>query len=202
MKRRNWMGFAKRQVERGKIHTSPGLLKRLAARAKLAAGEARAAKKRAKEKEDEAYAHFKELKDAHGKGYRWPSTKREKAGRSSGRDLSDLLYGRNPEMAKKRKRKKRKNAMPAGLKAYWAKKRGAKKNSRRKARRKPAKRAAVRNYRRRRAVMPKTARRRRRRQSNPLSRVRQITLPAMSPASTKKTIALIRRLTKRRVRVK
>jgi hypothetical protein len=201
MKRKNWMGFAKKQVERGKIHTSPGLLKRIAQRARTAAGEARAAKKRALEKEAEADRYYKELRASAPKGgYKWPSTKRTKAGKDSGRTLSDLLYGRNPKMAKKKRRKKRKKAMPAGLKAYWAKKRAAK-NGRKRRRTRRRKVSKVRNYRRRRVAKRRAAPRRRR--ANPISKISRITLPAMSPAATKKTIALIKRLAgSRRVRVK
>ncbi len=198
MKRRNWMGFANEQVKKGKLHTSPGLLKRIAQRARAAAGEARAATKRAKEKENEASRYYKELQSRVPRGgYKWPSTKRTKAGKTDGRSLTEMLLGRNPDMPKKRK--KRKKAMPAGLKAYWAKKRAAK-NGRRKKRRKTvkrAKRAAVRNYRKRRTAKRRKATR------NPVSRLSRITLPAMSPAATKKTIALIKRLAgNRRVRVK
>lgn len=200
MKRKNWMGFAQKQVERGKIHTSPGLLKRLAQRARTAAGEARAAKKRAREKEAEADRYYKTLRASAPKGgYKWPSTKRVKKSGSDGRTLTEMLLGRNPDMAKKR-RKKRKKAIPAGLKKYWAMKRAAK-NGRKRKRAKPRKVAKVRNYRRRRATKRRAAPRRRR--ANPIAKISRITLPAMSPASTKKTIALIRRLAgSRRVRVK
>ncbi len=199
MKRRNWMGFATEQVKKGKIHAFPSVLKKIVQQARAAASEARAHDKRAREKEKEAESYYKSLRAAAPKGgYRWPSTKREKAGRSSGRSLSDLLYGRNPKMAKKKRRKKRKNVMPPALKAYWAKKRAAK-NGRRKTK-KRRKVAKVRNYRRRRTAKRQNTRRRR---ANPISRVSRITLPAMSPAATKKTISLIRRLAgNRRVRVK
>lgn len=198
------MGFANQQVKKGKLHTSPGLLKRIAQRARAAAGEARAAKKRAREKELEADRYYRDLRKR-ARGDVKPT-----GGRVGGkRKLNELfheLYGRNPKMAKKKTRKRKKrNGMPSGLKKYWAKMR-AKRAARipRKVRRKSyalLKRAVaknkVRNYRKRRSN-PK-----RRRTVTRISRVSRITLPAMSPAATKKTIALIRRLAgNRRVRVK
>jgi hypothetical protein len=112
----------------------------------------------------------------------------------------------NPTMAtRKRKKKKRNGVMPPALKKYWAKLRG-KKNSRPKRRRKKqnARRATVKNARRVRTFRskPKTHKRRTRRTRNPMARVRQVTLPrGLTPTQTRKVVSLIRRVSKRRVRV-
>jgi len=121
--------------------------------------------------------------------------------------LRTALKGRNP-LAKKRKKRKKK--MPAGLAAYWRKMR-AKKNPKRK-KRKTARRRKTNPKRRTRVVYrtkvtikyrsrPKKKRKVRRRKSNPLARVNSIRLPAMSPSATKRVIGIIRRVSRRRVRV-
>ena len=112
-------------------------------------------------------------------------------------------------MAKKRKSKKKKNArkgkMPAGLKAYWAKKRAAKakrRNPRRKRAHRPRRRRVsvrVRNF--RRTPRVRRAHRPRRRRANPIHTARRITLKGFTAAQIRKVASVVRRATGKRVRV-
>ena len=121
--------------------------------------------------------------------------------------IKKLLRGKTI-MAKKRKSKKKKNSrkgkMPAGLRAYWARKRRAKakrRNPRRK-RRNPRTRIRTRTviryrYRTRKAK----ARRPRRRRSNPLRKAKRITLKGFTASQIRKVASVVRRATGKRVRV-
>jgi hypothetical protein len=117
-------------------------------------------------------------------------------------------------MPKKRRTKKkssRKGKMPAGLKAYWAKKRRAKakrRNPKRKRatvrRRKPAARrrqrvsVRVRSYRKPRR---RAARRASRRRSNPIHTAKRITLKGFTASQIRTVASVVRRATGKRVRV-
>ena len=121
--------------------------------------------------------------------------------------IEKLLRGKTI-MAKKIKSKKKKNSrkgkMPAGLRAYWAKKRRTK-PKRRKPRRKwrnPRTRIRTRTviryrYRTRKAK----ARRPRRRRSNPLRKAKRITLKGFTASQIRKVASAMRRATGKRVRV-
>jgi hypothetical protein len=121
--------------------------------------------------------------------------------------LRKLVTTTMPKKRRTKKKNSRKGKMPAGLKAYWAKKRRAKakrKNPRK--RRKPVARrrrkvsVRVRNYRRtRRASKPR--RRRRARRSNPLRAAKRITLKGFTAAQIRTVAGVVRRATGKRVRV-
>lgn len=137
------------------------------------------------------------------KGQGFPSGRAKKLARSaSGSDFdsifrSALTKAKENPVAKKRKSKKRKNSrkgkMPAGLKAYWAKKRGKKnsrrrkkKNSRRRNRR-PRVRTIVKTkivYRNKRRK--KVARRRKR--ANPRPKMRSVRIPGTVTPRQRKAI--------------
>ena len=137
--------------------------------------------------------------------------------------IEKLLRGKTI-MAKKRKSKKKKNSrkgkMPAGLKAYWARKRRAKAK-----RRNPAKRRAKKPKRRKpswhkamakigsaksaaawmRAMgqLPNPRRRKkaRRRRANPIRKAKRITLKGFTASQIRKVASVVRRATGKRVRV-
>ncbi len=122
--------------------------------------------------------------------------------------IEKLIKGNATMAQKKRKSKKKKNGrkgkMPAGLRAYWAKKRRAKskrRNPRRK-RRNPRTRVRTRTvirYRYR-TRKPK-ARRARRRRSNPLRKAKRITLKGFTASQIETVASVVRRATGKRVRV-
>jgi hypothetical protein len=128
------------------------------------------------------------------------------------------VYGRENPVSKKRKsKKKRKNPMPSGLKAYWAKKR--RKRTVRKATRSsrrlfPAKydkrlaeviasmKSNPRRRKRRRKVVRKPRRiARARRRSNPVRKARRITLKGFTASQIRTVASVVRRATGKRVRV-
>lgn len=122
--------------------------------------------------------------------------------------IERLIKGKD-DMAQKKKRKKRngrKGTMPAGLKAYWAKKRRSKKSKRRnpsKRRRTNPRRVKVRTrtivkYRYRSRPKRKRARRR---QSNPLRTAKRITLKGFTARQIKTVASIVRRVSGKRVRV-
>jgi hypothetical protein len=146
-------------------------------------------------------------------------------------DLFHELYGRNPVATKRKKRKSKKGTMPAGLKRYWAKKRAAKRKRKNSAKRpfmsagkvmwsggRPKKRRAKKRKAsgftaadRRRALallgrsLKKNPRRRKVRKArrSTVAQVRRVSLPAgLTAGQTKKMVSIIRRVSKRRVRVK
>lgn len=122
--------------------------------------------------------------------------------------IEKLLRGKTI-MAKKRKSKKKKNSrkgkMPAGLKAYWAKKRRGKakrRNPRRRRRTNPRVRVRTRTvvkYRYR--SRPRRKVRRRPRKSNPMRTAKRITLKGFTSAQIRKVASVVRRATGKRVRV-
>jgi hypothetical protein len=120
--------------------------------------------------------------------------------------IRKLLRGKSI-MAKKQKSKKkksgRKGKMPAGLKAYWAKKRAAKakRNPRRRRRTNPRARVRTRTvvkYRYRTRPRRKVARRRK---SNPLRKAKRITLKGFTASQIRTVASVVRRATGKRVRV-
>ena len=120
--------------------------------------------------------------------------------------IEKLIKGKAAMAQKKKKSKKKtgRSKMPAGLKAYWAKKRAAKAR-----RRNPRKKRAT--ARRRRRAVPRVrklrnpARRRtkraRRRRSNPLRTAKRITLKGFTRSQIQTVANVVRRVTGKRVRV-
>ncbi|MGH9501659.1 MAG: hypothetical protein ACRD20_02280 [Terriglobales bacterium] len=203
------MSFTKRQVERGKLHTSPGLLKKIAGQLKAARQESAKAKQKARAVERETERYYQGLRKS-ARAAIPKATEGRVGGKAKLNELFHELYGRNP-VAKKRKRKK---AMPAGLKRYWAEKRRAKNGKRKKKQRKgftaadrkralnllrrAVKRNRVRNYRKR----PRKAKRRNAARRVNLQRVKRLTVPfPMTPDQTRKFASAIARASGRRVRV-
>ena len=134
--------------------------------------------------------------------------------------IEKLLRGKTI-MAKKRKSKKKRNGkMPAGLKAYWARKRRAKAK-----RRNPPKRRAKKTKRRKpswhkamgkigsaksaaawmRAMgqlpNPRKRKKARRRKSNPIRKAKRITLKGFTASQIRTVANVVRRATGKRVRV-
>ena len=139
---------------------------------------------------------------------------------SSDYDEDEVGERVNYSRKKKRNPRKRKGKMPAGLKAYWARKRRAKAK-----RRNPAKRRAKKPKRRKpswhkamakigsaksaaawmRAMgqLPNPRRRKkaRRRRANPIRKAKRITLKGFTASQIRKVASVVRRATGKRVRV-
>ena len=120
--------------------------------------------------------------------------------------IEKLIRGKSMA-SKKRKSKKKNGKMPAGLKAYWAKKRRAK-NSRSKPRKKarrrktnPKVRYRTRTVTKWRTRTVKVRAKRRRRKSNPRRTAKRIHLKGFTPGQLKRVASAIRRATGKRVRI-
>lgn len=166
-----------------------------------------------------------------GQGYKRADA-RKMVARASGSDFNSLFRSamqRNPRvlpemndeqlaairkllrgttiMAKKRKSKKkrtRRNGMPAGLKAYWARKRRAKakrRNPKRRRRTNPRVRVRTRTVVKYRYRSRPRRRKANRRRSNPVRTAKRITLKGFTSSQIRKVASVVRRATGKRVRV-